>query len=151
MCGQILWWKTWKEYFWTEFLSFSVIRYKREVSLCRSFPVRVRIHYRINSSFGKPRLLTLTGTLHWADKQRLTTGLGLNLKFMNFSLLVNKCHLLFCTSPRCTFVHIISALPATSRSTQFSQHQMSNSWEYYKINNSILSVILAIFLKIRDE
>ena len=143
--------KNMKKYFGTEFLSFSVFHYKREVSLGRSFPVRVRIHYRINSSFGKPRLFTLTGTLHWADKQRVTTGLSLNLKFMNCSLFVNKCHLLFCTSPRCTFVHIISALPATSTSTQFSQHQISNSWESYKINNSVLSVILAIFLKIRDE
>ena len=47
------------------------------------------------------RPITLTGTLHWTGNRRLITGVGSNPKFVPFSLLANRCHLLF-WNYRCT-------------------------------------------------
>ena len=47
------------------------------------------------------RRITLTGILHWTGNRRLITGVASNQKFVTFSLLANRCHLLFWNC-RCT-------------------------------------------------
>ena len=51
----------------------------------------------ISSVTGNPplRSFTLAGTLHWAGNERIITGVVSNPKFVTFSLLANRCHLLF--------------------------------------------------------
>ena len=49
-------------------------------------PIGVRILPRVNFSFGKLRLFTLTGILHWTCNGRLITGVSPNPNFVTLFL-----------------------------------------------------------------